>query len=151
MLSADYRRRWVSPRAAWSYVTRRSQAQTSHPICRSAQRWSAPCLQIPLKLTCRFNTCRTSRGTFQAGWILCSTCREISCFLVEGGLLSPILTSGDVELLFHHLPLFRLVPPMHGDRRGASRVALPAPLIDTGSRKDSRSQKGCLQDCSTLR
>lgn len=70
--------------------------------------------QILLKLGHGFNTYGTSRGMFETGWVLCSSCREISCFLVEGSLLSPFLASGVVQLLFHHLLLFRLVPPMCG-------------------------------------
>lgn len=101
---------------AWSYVTRHPQAQMSHPICHPTQRQNAPCQQIPLKLSHGFNTCGTCRGTFKTGWILCSTCREISCFLVEGGLLSSFLASGDVQLLFHHLLLFKPVPLMCGGR-----------------------------------
>lgn len=96
MLSPDYRGRWMSPCTAWSYVTRHPQAQISHPICHSTQRQSAPCQQIPLKLSHGFNAYGTSRGTFKTGWILCSTCREISCFLVEGGSLSSFLVSGDI-------------------------------------------------------
>lgn len=146
MLSTNYRGRWVNPRIAWSCVTGHPQDQVSHPICHLTQRQSSLCQQTQLKLSPEFNTYGTSRGTFKTGWILSSTCREITCFLVEGDLLLSFCTA----TLPSSAPAQAGTSSMWWQNRGASRVAPLAPLTDT-VRKDSRSQKGCFQDCSRLR